>query len=103
MDWDGWPICFGTHSLITNGWHAHHWRGRDPGRLGSPVSSNAANGDEIVRVPTGDFDCRHFSIAFRSYPPIHFRVTGSQHQFVRMEWDHLDANYESLEFSEARR
>jgi hypothetical protein len=120
MDWDGWPICFGTHSLITDGWHAQHWHGRDPGRLSSPVSSNAANGgtgpliattefqlahhgDETVRVAAGEFACRHFSIAFRSYAPIHFWVTGAQHQFVRMEWDHLDANYELLELSEMQR
>jgi hypothetical protein len=97
-----------------------HWHGRDPGRLGSPVSSNAANGgtgpliattafqlahhgDETIRVAAGDFDCRHFSVAFRGYSPLHFWVTGSQHQFVRMEWDHLDANYELLDFSETQR
>ncbi len=120
MEWDGWPICFGTHSLITDGWHAKHWQGSDPALLRSPVSSHAANGgtgpliattefqlrhqgDEAVTVPAGQFHCRHFTIGFQTYSPIHFWVTGTQHQFVRMEWDHLDANYELLEFSETQR
>ena len=119
MDWHEWPVCFGTHSLITDAWHAVHWRGVDPPPMSSPVSSNAANGGtgplisttsfllsrvglEQVRVPAGEFDCAHFTIAFRDYPPIHFWVTGNDHQFVRMEWGLLDANYELLEFAETR-
>ncbi len=98
---------------------AQHGHGRDPGLLSASVSSNVANGgtgpliattefqlghqgDETVRVPAGEFSCRHFTIAFRSYSPIHFWVTGTQHQLVRMAWDHLDANYELLEFSETQ-
>jgi hypothetical protein len=117
MDWDGWPVCFGTHSLITDAWHAAHWRGVDTPRLRSPVSSNAANGgtgptiattefqlrllaEENVTVPAGSFAARHFSIVFNDYPPLHFWVTGPRHDFVRMEWDYIDAHYELLEFAE---
>jgi hypothetical protein len=120
MDWDGWPICFGTHSLITDGWHAAHWTGRGPALLRSPVSSNAANGgtgpliattefelanigEQQVRVPAGQYTCRHFAITFRNFPPLHFWVTGTQHQFVRMEWEYIDAYYELLELSETQR
>lgn len=120
MEWDGWPVCFGTHSLITDAWHAAHWRGVDPPGLRSPVSSNAANGgtgptiactqfqlhllsEEKVVVPAGTFDTRHFSIVFNDYPPLHFWATGPSQQFVRMEWDYIDAHYELLEFSEQDR
>lgn len=120
IEWPGWPPCFGTHSLITDAWHAHFWRGQDPPLMRSPVSSNAANGGtgpligttrfqlrrlgaQTVQVPAGEFSTSHFAIEFGDYPPLHFWSRDDDHQFVRMEWDHIDAHYELLELKESRR
>ena len=116
---DAWPAYFGTHSLVTDGWHAALWRegGPEVQRFPSLITSHAANGAtgpviaagtaalqlagrETLRVPAGEFDSRHFLITFGSFAtPMHFWVTGEDHQILRIEWDHLDAYYELLEYS----
>lgn len=113
----GGAVRFGTHSLITDGWHAALWDPSGPAlqvTRAQPASSHAANGAtgplvllgdstlerlgrERVTVPAGEFDCTHFQILLVKYPALHFWVTGSDHILVRMEWDHLDAYYELLE------
>jgi hypothetical protein len=112
LAWAGWPPCFGTHSLITDAWHAVFWRGV-PVRMRSPVSSSAANGgtgpllaetefllekvcEQRLRAPAGEFDCTQFAITFGAYPPLHFWASGADLQLVRMEWAYLDAYYELL-------
>jgi hypothetical protein len=112
---------FGTHSLITDGWHAVLWDPQGPDRQvlrRQPASSHAADGgtgplvvlgdstlhrigDERVCVPAGEFDTTHFSIDLVDYPPLHFWVTGPDVTLVRIEWTHLDAYYELLELRQS--
>jgi hypothetical protein len=118
IDSESWPAYFGTHSLVTDGWHAPFWREDGPPEqlLQSLVCSHAANGAtgpvlsagtarlvllgrERLRVPAGEFDARHFTVKFGSFDvPMHFWVTDSpDHLILKIDWDHLDAYYELLE------
>jgi hypothetical protein len=112
------PVRFGTHSLITDGWHAALWDPQGPDWqtiLHQPASSHAANGAtgplvvvgdsrlhrigaEQVTVPAGTFATTHFEILLVNYPALHFWVTDADASLVRMEWDYLNAYYELLEF-----
>ncbi|HPF25928.1 MAG TPA: hypothetical protein P5528_02965 [Steroidobacteraceae bacterium] len=113
-------VRFGTHSLITDGWHGALWRADGPPIQSipqQPASSHAANGatgpmillgdstlkrvgEERLRVPAGDFATEHFEILLVDFPSLHFWVTGPDVQLVRIEWQHLDAYYELLEYEE---
>ncbi len=117
LSFPGGAPCFGTHSLITDGWHGALWRVEGPEEqcFRSPVCSQAANGatgpmlsiiefslqrigTESVHVPAGEFECSHFLINFGAYPPMHFWISGDDHQVVRIEWDYLDAYYELMSY-----
>ncbi len=121
LETNGWPAYFGTHSLITDGWHAPFWRDAGPAEqtLETLVCSHAANGATgpalsagtarivllergSLRVPAGEFAARHFTVKFGSFElPMHFWVTDdADHQLLRIEWDHLNAYYELLEYHE---
>lgn len=123
FEMDHWPPYFGTHSLITDGWHAAFWRDEGPAEqvLHTLVCSHAANGAtgpalsagtarltrpgrERLRVPAGEFDAHHFTVRFGSFEvPMHFwTIADDDHQVLRIEWDHLDAYYELLEFERSR-
>ncbi|MCB1623804.1 MAG: hypothetical protein KDI32_04400 [Pseudomonadales bacterium] len=113
-------VRFGTHSLITDGWHGALWQKNGPAIqaiLAQPASSHAANGatgpllllgdsrlkrigEERLRVPAGAFDTTHFEILLVDFPALHFWVTARDVQLVRIEWQHLDAYYELLEYEE---
>ena len=113
-------VRFGTHSLITDGWHGALWQADGPAVqtiLQQPASSHAANGAtgpmillgdstlkrvgaERLRVAAGEFECMHFEILLVDFPSLHFWVTGPDVQLVRIEWQHLDAYYELLEYEE---
>ena len=57
-------------------------------------------GEERLRVPAGAFDTTHFEILLVDFPALHFWVTARDVQLVRIEWQHLDAYYELLEYEE---
>ncbi|MBK6596779.1 MAG: hypothetical protein IPG25_02240 [Proteobacteria bacterium] len=115
-------VRFGTHSLLTDGWHAALWQANGPAVqtiAHQPASSHAANGAtgpmivvgdstlkriglESLRVAAGEFMTAHFEILFVNFPRLHFWVMGPDVQLVRMEWAHLDAYYELLEYEEIR-
>jgi hypothetical protein len=114
-------VRFGTHSLVTDGWHGVLWDPKGPEIqtiLQQPASSHAANGatgpmvllgdstlrrisEERITVPAGTFYTTHFEILLVDFPSLHFWVTGADVTLVRIEWSHLDAYYELLEFKQS--